>query len=238
MKNSVFLPLLCLLSIQPVSAQAQSGKSSAPVDQEDCTNRAAREAKTAAGLQIMVQNCRKTFPAERDSSGGYRYYDAELNRYIQVSGPKLSRSDLQKLEFLRKQKIEQDKINQQREADRNLAALIASAEREKLARDVAKHLHINKWNIGCGANCYTEKTITVQLTNNSDKSLRGVNFEYELGEGLLCSSDLRLGNSFYKSINIKPKETVNFLYDFGVMASSKISTYNGCLAVRKVDVVE
>lgn len=236
MKNFALMSVFCLLSIQAFAAQAQNSKSIAPADQEDCTNQAAREAKTAAGLQIMVQNCRKTYPAERSPNGGYRYYDAELQRYVEVSGPKLSSSDLKKLDALRKQKIESDKVNRDNEAARNLAALMASAEKEKIARDIASQISINRWSVACGSNCYAEKSISIQVTNNSDKAISGIKFEYELAPNIVCDSQLKMANTFYKYVTIKPKETVNFIYAFDALSSSKISNNSGCLGVRTVDI--
>jgi len=75
-----------------------------PKDYEECEAAAAKEAKTETALTILRQKCASDFPARRWREGGYYFYDAQTNMSFFVSGPRMSKSDWDRINAERQKK--------------------------------------------------------------------------------------------------------------------------------------
>ena len=68
-------------------ADAQWWNPLAPSDFEECTERAAKEAKTNEALNILLESCRAKFTGRRKPGGGYTFLDTRQNRSFPIAGP-------------------------------------------------------------------------------------------------------------------------------------------------------
>ncbi len=190
----------------------------APKDQEECRTSAAKSARNQASLQVLLEQCERDFPARRRDDGSYVYYDRESATWVDVSGPKLSASDIE----------------------------IIRGVREKKNQDIAEKSHamdklnIVKYDIKCGMNdeytpCY-DKNITVSLKNMSSRKIGGLHFEYEIGRNLDCSGSL--GKSFYSSISIAPGQSGSLVQNFKFDAAGPAGIMTGCVRITSANSVE
>jgi hypothetical protein len=58
-----------------------------PRDYEECSENAARTAKSKDALSVLISTCNSKFSALRKPGGGYLYYDARQNREFEIAGP-------------------------------------------------------------------------------------------------------------------------------------------------------
>lgn len=193
-----------------------------PKDQEECVAQAAKDAKTVAAIQVLAINCQRKFPARRRDDGSYAYYDSELADWVSVSGPKLSNIDVEKILQLRA-----DKQNAQAKADQ---------DRQKAMAQLA----VASYNISCNVDttytaCY-DKNITVNLKNNSDKTINGVAIEYEIGNNIDCSGSL--GKSFYNAISIAPGRVGSIVKNVKFADAGPNGEMNGCVRVGGIGGVQ
>lgn len=193
-----------------------------PKDQEECVAQAAKDAKTVAAMQVLANNCQREFPARRRDDGSYAYYDSELADWVSVSGPKLSSADVEKIRQLRA-----EKQNTQAKADH---------DREK----AMAQLEVASYNISCNVDaryisCY-DKNITVNLKNNSDKTINGVSIDYEIGDNIDCSGSL--GKSFYNSISIAPGSVGSIVKNVKFADAGPDGEMNGCVRVGGIGGVQ
>ena len=79
--------LICTLLSNTSPVHAQWWNPFAPKDYEDCAESAARDAKTKAALDILLNACDAKFPGRRKLGGGYTYYDIRQNRSFDIAGP-------------------------------------------------------------------------------------------------------------------------------------------------------
>ena len=75
-----------------------------PKDYEECSVQSAKDAKNKDSLRILLAYCDTEIPARRNPEGVYRYYIGKMDRlpdqnygYLDVSGPKLTKSDWTKI---------------------------------------------------------------------------------------------------------------------------------------------
>jgi len=186
-----------------------------PKDQEECVAQAAKDAKSAAAVQVLVGNCQREFPARRRDDGSYAYYDSELADWVSVSGPKLSSADAEKI-----RQLHADKQNTQAKADQ---------DRQKALSQLA----IASFSVTCNVDtsyiaCY-DKNITVNLKNGSDKTINGVWIEYEIGNNIDCSGSF--GKSFSNPISIAPGGVGSIVKNVTFDEAGPKGEMNGCVRV-------
>lgn len=207
-------PIRALVALAALLVLAACG----PRDQEECISQAAQDAKSNAALQVLVGNCQRQFPAIRRDDGSYAYYDSELGEWVSVSGPTLSSADVDNIRQLRIQKT-----NRQ-----------AESERER--QNTLSQIEISSFHITCNVDtryipCY-DKNITVNLFNNSDKSINGITIEYEIGNNIDCSGSL--GKSFYNSISIPSGGSGSIVQNVKFADAGPDGELNGCVRVRGI----
>ncbi len=193
-----------------------------PANQEDCIASAAKEAKTPQGLNLLTDVCRTKFPAKLSSEGKYIYYDPDLNMNFEVSGPTLSPKDLEWIESTRQ------------------SANVERANNKAIQDTAKKNLKIVDYNISCDVDttyiaCYS-KNITIKLKNNSNYTVSGVKFNYEIGNQLDCSGGL--GKSFIKDIEILPQQTASIVHNVTFKNAGPDGVMSGCVKVGGVRLAE
>jgi hypothetical protein len=193
-----------------------------PKDQEECVAQAAKDAKTVAAMQVLANNCQREFPARRRDDGSYAYYDSELADWVPVSGPKLSSADVEKIRQLRA-----DKQNVQAQADQDRKRAMAQ-------------LAVASYNISCNVDttyiaCY-DKNITVNLKNNSEKTISGVSIDYEIGDSIDCSGSF--GKSFSNPISIAPGGVGSIVKNVKFDEAGPAGEMKGCVRVGGIGGVQ
>lgn len=186
-----------------------------PKDQEECIAQAARDAKNATALQVLTGNCQREFPARRRDDGSYTYYDSELADWVDVSGPKLSSADVEKIRQLR---VERNNVQAQVEQERQKAL---------------SNMEILSFNITCNNDeryiaCY-DKSITINIRNNSKMIVNGIYIDYEIGNSIQCSG--ALGKRFYNPISIGPGGVGSIVKKVMFEEAGPNGEMNGCVRV-------
>lgn len=189
-----------------------------PTNQEDCISRAAKEAKTTQGLNLLTDVCRTKFPAKLSSEGKYVYTDPYSNISFEVSGPTLSPKELEWIESERKAA----EINKEKN---KAASILAKSKVEVIDYDIS--CNINSEYIKC-----YDKNITVRLKNNSNAKISAVEMQYEIGRGVLCSGGL--GKSFYEEIEILPQGTATVVRNVKFADAGPDGVMSGCVKVGQV----
>ncbi len=98
------IDILLIISLSLISNAAPAWSIFSPKDYEECSVQAAKDAKNNDSLRILLDYCDTEFPARRKPEGGYHYYIGKMDRlpdqnygYLDVSGPKLTKSDWTKI---------------------------------------------------------------------------------------------------------------------------------------------
>lgn len=193
-----------------------------PKDQEECVAQVAKDAKSVAAMQVLANDCQRKFPAKLRDDGSYAYYDSELDDWVSVSGPKLSSTDVEKIRQLRT-----DKQNAQAEAD-------------KLRQEVLSKIKISSYSVTCNIDssyisCY-DKNITINLKNNSNKTIHGITLDYEIGSKINCTGSL--GKSFSTPISISPGGVGSIVQNVKFEEAGPDGEMRGCVRVGGVGQVE
>jgi hypothetical protein len=203
-----------------------------PKDQEDCKAKAAKDAKSVAAMEVLLEDCQRQFPAIKRDDGSYAYYDETLSEWVGVSGPVLSDADVEKLRELRAKKqafqAKQDTENAKSQA--------------KLAADralVLSQTTIISYDISCNVDttyieCY-DKNISVKIKNNSDKTVYGVKIAYEIGDDIDCSGSL--GKNFDNDISIPPGSVGSIVKNVKFDAAGPAGVMNGCVQVSSIGAI-
>lgn len=192
-----------------------------PKDFEDCKVEAAKEAKSQQALTILIQNCNSDFPARRKQGGGYHYYDYESGSYIDVSSPKLSKSDLRKIEGIRQQfRNESIRANQ----------LVQEAQIKKNAKnsELLRGLSVVDWSIRCESDylCWN-KIITAKIKNSSVYELEWIQVGWVLTSGKLrCDANLSPTNA--ANVSIPPGQKATLSWETSDGPDSRIT---GCFGI-------
>lgn len=189
-----------------------------PTNQEDCISRAAKEAKTTQGLNLLTDVCRTKFPAKLSSEGKYVYTDPYSNMSFEVSGPTLSPKELEWI------------ASERKAAESNKAKIEAQLE------TVRNNIQIVDYKISCNnemefIKCY-DKNITVRLRNNSNVKISSVEIQYEIGRQIDCGGGL--GKSFYEEIEILPQGTATVVRNVKFTNAGPDGVMSGCVKVGQV----
>lgn len=190
----------------------------APRDQEDCIARAAKEAKTNAALEVLINSCEREFPAKRRDDGTYAYYDGELYEWVTVSGPTLSDADVEKIQSMRAEKEN-------------------AARREKVEKSkIIEKLKVISYNVSCNMDdTYTQcwnKNITLRVQNQSDRTVNGLTISYEIGKNIDCSGSL--GKSFSNDIEIPAGGVGSIVHNVTFADAGPEGIMSGCVRVSGI----
>lgn len=131
---NLFFVVVTLTASTSVNAISLFG----PDDYEECAAEAAEDANSEAALNILLSECRSEFPARRKRDGsGYYYYEPLYRLRIDVSDPRLSSADRQKIERVKSEAREREKIEQQQReiARKKYKERVVSAKRNFLITD-------------------------------------------------------------------------------------------------------
>lgn len=214
--------VVCVLSafhFMSFSAHSLAFSFFSPKDFEECKVEAAKEAKTQQALGILVQNCNSEFPARRKQGGGYQYYDIESGSYINVSSPKLSKTDLRKIEEVRQQyRNEMIRANQ--------LAVEASQRQKNKNAELVRGLSIVNWNITCDYLCFN-KIITATIKNSSMHELNWIQVGWVLTSGKLnCNTNLSPTSG--AGVSIPPGQKATLTWETSDGPDSRIT---GCFGI-------
>jgi len=190
----------------------------APKDQEECIARAAKDAKSSAALDVLINSCEREFPAKRRDDGTYAYYDGELYEWVTVSGPTLSDADVEKIQSIRAEKEN-------------------AATREKVEKsEIIEKIKVISYNISCNRDdTYTQcwnKNITIKIQNQSARTINGLTISYEIGENIDCSGSL--GKSFSNDIEIPAGGVGSIVHNVTFADAGPEGIMSGCVRVSGI----
>ncbi len=200
-----------------------------PKDQEDCKAKAAKDAKSVAAMEVLLEDCQRRFPAVKRDDGSYAYYDDTLSEWVGVSGPVLSDADVEKLRELRAEK-QAFQATQDAENAKSQAKLAADRQ---LALSQMK---IISYDISCNGDepymgCYN-KNITIKIKNQSARTITGLTISYEIGDDIDCSGSL--GKNFNNNISIPPGSVGSIVENVMFDAAGPNGVMNGCVQVSGI----
>lgn len=190
----------------------------APRDQEGCIAQAAKEAKSSAALNVLINSCEREFPAKRRDDGTYAYYDGKLDEWVTVSGPALSDADVEKIQNMRS---EEENVEKREEI-------------EKV--EILEKIVVSSYNISCNMDdeyidCYN-KNITMQIKNQSDRTISGLTISYEIGENTDCSGSL--GKSFANYMRIPAGGVGSIVHNVKFADAGPDGIMSGCVRVSGI----
>jgi hypothetical protein len=207
-----------------VSAHAQWWNPFSPSDYEECAASAAENANNRYALGILLSNCNSEFPARRKPSGGYHYYDSQLSRYFDVSGPKPSASDFAMIEAEKARLANQNRLIREKESQ----ALL--------------QLEVVKWSLACTLPspltdfCF-ERFATVEVKNKSSEIITQISFNVLILHTQPESCAGGAGDTYVVSVNLAPEDSGTLSFRIRSSSfSSSLGTINtgGCLGIENV----
>ena len=204
-----------------------------PKDQEDCAARAAKDARSVAAMRVLTNDCETEFPAQRQDDGSYAYYVGELDKWVPVSGPKLSAADNDNIRNLRA-KAQKDKEQEAAEDQK------AQDRENKEIADVLTKTKVSEYNVSCNIDdtfikCY-DKNITVKIVNSSDKTISGITVMYEIGQNIDCKGSL--SKSFDNTISIPPGGTGTIVQNVTFKDAGPEGVMNGCVRIGGINAIQ
>ncbi len=196
------------LASSQASPNLQAKQPTSPLDQEQCTNRAAMVARTPQGLGVMIENCRRIFPAVRAEGGGYAFFDTVTQKWIRVSSPRLNQNDL---ETIRKYRVEKRRSDDYANYHHELE--------QKEIRDYISHLEILNYSFDCSGSLATDcalggGTLRVQIKNIGLKSVQNISFYYQFGMNLDCNAESN--QIFQELVSVSPGSSININHHFNI----------------------
>ena len=184
------------------SLYAQWWNPFAPRDYEECAESAAKEAKTNAALNVLIDTCDAKFKGRRKLGGGYTYYDVRQNRSFDIAGPNPTSGEIKYIDdqyslFLDEQQKaaaaraeEAFRLQQAEAAARAEEALRlqqADAEIERKRRATLNLVRVVSTGINCSLNyqgCGAYE-FTIRLQNKSEENISAIS----LGWAFLSTRD-------------------------------------------------
>jgi hypothetical protein len=128
-----FSAALCVALIAARPACSQWWNPFAPKDYEECAERAARDAKSAQALNILLSSCSTKFVGRRKpGTEGYTYYDSRQLRSFDIEGPNPTDGEW---DYINRQYSIYQKEQQRLEEQRRAAQ--AEAERRRKEQEAA-----------------------------------------------------------------------------------------------------
>jgi hypothetical protein len=126
------LAIMYSIFLGGTSAYAQWWNPFAPKDYEDCSESAARDARSKEALSVLLASCESKFPGRRKPGGGYTFYDPRQLRAFDISGPSPTSQEMAYIDHQYSIYLANLAEGQRRadEAERQAAAQAAEAQRQ------------------------------------------------------------------------------------------------------------
>jgi hypothetical protein len=130
MRKVFFIYALCILLFETSPLSAQWWNPFAPKDYEDCAESAARDAKSKAALDILLEACDNKFKGRRKLGGGYTYFDPRQFRDFDIAGPNPTKREVEIINKQYETYLEQQRQEAAAAAQREEQQRILDAEAE------------------------------------------------------------------------------------------------------------
>ncbi len=235
-----------LLSALPASAQWWNPL--APSDYEDCSERAAKDAKSSEALNILLQSCSATFRGRRKPGGGYTFLDTRQNRSFPIAGPNPTPAEIKYFDeqysvFLKDQQAaasayaERSKQLQQLEAERQRARQneLADLERRRQTalgrvRVISREFNCPQMMVGCPF-----YDVTARVKNQSNENISSVSIGWVLfpADGSGCPSTYASRETARVSLRPNDSTVLHFKGSDGPTGTEKTSY---CIDVTDVQI--
>jgi hypothetical protein len=134
MRKGFFIYALCILLFETSPLSAQWWNPFAPKDYEDCAEGAARDAKSKAALDILLEACDNKFKGRRKLGGGYTYFDPRQNRNFDIAGPNPTKREVEVIDKQYEAYLEQQRRAAAAVAEREEQQRILDADAERRRR--------------------------------------------------------------------------------------------------------
>lgn len=141
-----------------------------PSDYEECSEKAAIDAKSSQALQILLRACEAKFAGRRKLCGGYTFYDARQNRYFDINGPNPSKKEAADIEADYSSYVENQKETAEalRKAEQQAAIL---ADRMRQQAEIRERQQIEE-NRRAEATLLNRKNIALQGVKIMSQSIK------------------------------------------------------------------
>jgi hypothetical protein len=247
-----------LFETSPLSAQWWNPF--APKDYEDCAESAARDAKSKAALDILLEACDSKFKGRRKLGGGYTYFDPRQNRSFDIAGPNPTKREVEVIDkqygaYLEQQRrveaaaaeIEEQQRILDAEAERRRQLTLADQQRrtQQAALELAQrrktagqYIDVVSANIECpyssvsGCEAYS---LTVRLRNRSQETISRVSvgwvFMPEGQSGCITSYPTK----YQQTVTLRPGDTT--VLNIDRRWDGPKGQFRYCVSLTNVDIV-
>jgi hypothetical protein len=182
---------------------------SSPVDFEQCSNEAARAAKTPSAFAALLSGCKSKFAGRRKPGGGYTYLDPLMDQEFDIKGPNPTKEELEHIarEF-------DAYIERKNEAESaKLAREVAMREEEALQKQrmkdradvAAAAVRMTILSFDCSFSC-SNFDVSMKIKNESGETLSQIWFGWALipkGE-VTCPTEITGSWSTTNGVRLPP----------------------------------
>jgi hypothetical protein len=259
MRKGLFIYALCIFLFETSPLSAQWWNLFAPKDYEDCAESAARDAKSKAALDILLETCNSKFKGRRRLGGGYTYFDPRQTRNFDIAGPNPTRREVEIIDKQYKTYLEQQqreaaaaaeaqRRQQQAAAEQETRLQQAAAERKTQLQEAAfvlavrrvtaiQDIEIFSPNIECpyaltGCRTYS---FTVGLRNRSRETISGVFVGWVFMPQWQSGCPTSYPTKYQRIVTLYPGDTT--VLNIGRMYDGPEGQFRYCITLTGIDII-
>ena len=261
MRKGLFIYTICIVLFETSPLSAQWWNPFAPKDYEDCAENAAREAKSKAALDILLETCDGKFKGRRKLGGGYTYFDPRQFQDFDIAGPNPTKREVEIIDKQYEAYLEQqrraaaaaaEREEQQRildaEAERRRQQVLAEQQRrtQQAALELAQrrktasqYINVVSANIECPysnsiSQCGTY-SFTVRLRNRSQETISGVSIGWVFMPEAQSGCPTSYPTKYQHTVTLRPGDTA--VLNINERFDGPSGPFRYCVAVTGIDIV-
>jgi len=249
MRKGLFIYTICIVLFETSPLSAQWWNPFAPKDYEDCAENAAREAKSKAALDILLETCDGKFKGRRKLGGGYTYFDPRQFQDFDIAGPNPTKREVEiidkqyrtYLEQQEQQRIldaEAERRRQQVLVDQQWRTLQAALELDRRRKTAGQYIEIST-NIECpyplafGCGVYS---LTVGLRNRSQETISGVYVGWVFMPQGQSGCPTSYPTKYQKKVALRPGDTT--VLNIDTRYDGPKGQFRYCVGLTDVDIIQ
>ena len=261
MRKGFFVCALCILLFETSPLSAQWWNPFAPKDYEDCAESAARDAKSKAALDILLEACDSNFKGRRKLGGGYTYFDPRQFRDFDIAGPNPTRREVETIDkqyetYLEEQRREaataaEREEEQQRilgaEAERKRQQTLAEQQRRtqqaallaQRRKTAGQYIQIVSTKIECpfrriGAQC-DGYSLTIGLRNKSGETISAVWVGWVFMPEGQSGCPTSYPTKYQQKVTLRPDDTT--VLNIGTRFDGPTGPFRYCVKLTDIDII-
>jgi hypothetical protein len=250
--------LACALLFPAKTVHAQWWNPFAPKDYEECSESAARDAKSKAALDILLNACAAKFPGRRRPGGGYTYYDIRQNKNFSIAGPNPTPQERDKIdkEYSVYEEQErraaaaaaeaeaQERLNradlerrrQQALAEQEIRRQQTAAELNQKRQIAFQNVQVLSSNIECKLSFTREYyTVTARVKNWSREMISGVSLGWVFMPPQQSACPSAYPTKYHEPITLRPGDTA--VLNIETQGDGPAREFRYCVGVTGVEIV-